>query len=58
MSFGALTVRPESAIEPKVIEFDYYDGAAEGFAECLLDGSDCCFTLCLGLDQDDRCMQL
>ncbi|MGH8081740.1 MAG: hypothetical protein ACREP7_14290 [Lysobacter sp.] len=42
-------------MEPKVIAFDFYDGATEGFAESLLDGSDCYFALVAwDSDQDDR----
>lgn len=48
-------MKAEPVIEPKVIAFEYYDGATEGFAEHLLDGSDCYFTLVAwDSDQDDR----
>lgn len=50
-----MTMKREHAAERKVIAFDFYDGATEGFAECLLDGSDCYFTLIAwDSDQENR----
>ncbi|MEL1266337.1 hypothetical protein [Pseudoxanthomonas putridarboris] len=48
-------MQPEPSEDVKLIAFDYYDGATEGFAEGLLDNTDCYFILVAwSSDQDDR----